>query len=62
MDKLSIQHHISHLEEKHSKLDWQLHSAIENHANDVKVVDLKKQKLAVKDEIQKFKIKLGEAK
>lgn len=48
-----IQHHISHLRARHDHLDDQI-SAMEKHGhfNDIELSQLKKEKLALKDEIE----------
>ncbi len=58
MNKEKIQHHISHLKEKHDDLDSRIIKAIENHGNDHIIKVLKKEKLALKDEIEGFKKQL----
>jgi uncharacterized protein YdcH (DUF465 family) len=57
MDKQSIGHHIQHLEENHKRLEDDLVKA-EVEYNRVLVTKLKKEKLKLKDEIEKFKVKL----
>jgi len=55
MDKLKIEHHIKHLQDKHHALEKQLCEADKHFEESVHVTDLKKQKLKLKDEIEKFK-------
>jgi hypothetical protein len=55
MDKLKIEHHIKHLQNKHNILEKQLIELDKHHEESVHVTDLKKQKLKLKDEIEKFK-------
>jgi hypothetical protein len=57
MDKLSLEHHIKHLETKHKDLELDL---MEAHArwNDNLASKIKKEKLQLKDEIEKFKKQL----
>lgn len=52
-DKLS--HHISHLEEKHRKIDNDIIELYNSHGNDLKIETLKKVKLHIKDEIEKYR-------
>ena len=58
MKKEKIQHHISHLQEKHDELDARIIKAIESHGNEHIIKVLKKEKLALKDEIEGFKKQL----
>ena len=58
MKKEKIQHHISHLQEKHDELDARIIKAIESHGNEHIIKVLKKEKLALKDEIESFKKQL----
>jgi hypothetical protein len=55
MNKEKIEHHISHLQEKHDELDTRIAEAIKNHGNEHIIKVLKKEKLALKDEIESFK-------
>ena len=57
MDKLSIEHHIQHLEEKHRHFENYLIDA-ESHFDDMLATKIKKEKLAIKDEIEEMKTKL----
>ena len=54
MDKMSLEHHIKHLQDKHKDLELDL---MEAHAqwNDNLATKIKKEKLHLKDEIEKFK-------
>jgi hypothetical protein len=54
MDKVKIEHHIQHLEEKHKELEHDLTEA-KLHYDDILASKLKKEKLKLKDEIEKFK-------
>ena len=45
-------HHIEHLKEKHSVLDRQIDEMYKHHTDDLKVEELKKQRLKLKDEIE----------
>jgi uncharacterized protein YdcH (DUF465 family) len=53
-----LKHHISHLQEKHDKLDKDIRELEAHHSNHEKVVEMKKEKLHLKDEIEKFKSQL----
>jgi len=55
MNKEKIEHHISHLQEKHDELDTRITKAFESHGNEHIIKVLKKEKLALKDEIEGFK-------
>ena len=50
-----IKHHISHLQEQHDSLDKDIVELEAHHSNHEKVVEMKKEKLRLKDEIEKFK-------
>lgn len=58
MNREKIEHHISHLQEKHDELDARIIKAIESHGNEHIIKVLKKEKLALKDEIEGFKKQL----
>ncbi len=45
-------HHVEHLKDKHDKLDKQIKELYEHHTDDLKVEDLKKKKLLIRDEIE----------
>ena len=55
MNKEKIQHHISHLQEKHDELDNRIINAQKTHGDEHIIKVLKKEKLALKDNIEKFK-------
>jgi len=59
MNREKIEHHISHLQEKHDDLDARISKAIESHGNDYIIKVLKKEKLALKDEIEGFRKQLA---
>ena len=59
MNREKIEHHISHLQEKHDDLDARIIKAIESHSNDYIIKVLKKEKLALKDEIEGFRKQLA---
>lgn len=50
-----LEHHIAHLQQKHDILDEEISKLESLHEN---VTNLKKEKLRLKDEIEKFKIKV----
>ncbi len=51
-------HHIETMRERHDDLDKQIKELYEHHANDLKVEELKKKKLKLKDEIEQTSSKL----
>jgi hypothetical protein len=55
VDKLKIEHRIKHLEQQHKNIDDLIKNSIKHYGNDHEVVDLKKKKLKLKDEIEGFK-------
>jgi len=55
MHKDKIEHHIKHLQEKHDALDTRITHAHNTHGNQHIISVLKKEKLALKDDIEKFK-------
>ena len=55
MNREKIEHHISHLQEKHDELNARITKAFEGHGNEHIIKVLKKEKLALKDEIEGFK-------
>ena len=53
---MAIQAHLAELERKHEALKKQLHDALAHPSiDDVEIVELKRRKLMVKDEIQRLK-------
>ena len=54
MDKIKIEHHIKHLQEKHDDLDKRLKEASADYIARV----LKKEKLQLKDQIERLKHKI----
>ena len=54
MDKLKIEHHIKHLQHKHEDLE----KRIASNPTDYILRVLKKEKLQIKDEIEKLRLKL----
>lgn len=53
LTKEKLEHHISHLQEKHNKVDKDIIELYNEHGNDMKIENLKKVKLHIKDEIAK---------
>lgn len=51
-------HHIETMRERHDDLDKQIKELYEHHANDLKVEELKKKKLKLKDEIEQTSTRL----
>ena len=58
MDKLSIEHRVKHLEEKHRELDQKIKIEYIKYGSDSAVHVMKKQKLHLKEEIEKFRKQL----
>ena len=53
---MSMQSHLSELEKKHQALKAQIHDCLAHPAtDDLKVVELKRRKLYVKDEIERLR-------
>ena len=59
MDKVKIEHHIKHLQDKHRVIDKELIEADKHYEENAHVTDLKKQKLKLKDEIESLKRKIA---
>ncbi len=55
MNREKLEHHIKHLQEKHDALDRLIQEEYNRYQDDKAVSDLKKEKLALRDEIEKFK-------
>jgi hypothetical protein len=55
MDREKIQHHIKHLQKKHDELDRLIQEEFNRYQDDRAVINLKKEKLILKEEIEKFK-------
>lgn len=53
-----IQNHIIHLQEKHDMIDKEIVTEENQYGNHEHIADLKKEKLYLKDEIEKLKTKL----
>ncbi len=60
MDSEKIKHHISHLQKRHDELDQLIQEEYNRYQDDRLVLQLKKEKLALKDEIEKFKHQIEE--
>lgn len=56
--KEKLEHHISHLQEKHDNLDKEIKELEAHHTDSLKVETLKKLKLKLKDEIEGFRKQL----
>lgn len=50
--KEKLEHHITHLQEKHANVDNDIIELYAQHGNDLKIETLKKIKLHLKDEIE----------
>ena len=57
-----LKNHISHLEEKHKKIDEDITKLYKEHGNDLKIETLKKIKLHLKDEIAKTENQINDIK
>ena len=55
MDSQKIEHHIQTLQERHDLLDSEIKRVESTHGNQMMIIDLKKKKLKLKDEIESFK-------
>ena len=60
LTKEKIQHHITHLQKQHGELDKRVIEETMHHGEDYIIRRLKKQKLELKDEIQKMRNKLND--
>lgn len=56
--KEKLQHHISHLQEKHQELDKKIWELDCHYDESIECHNLKKQKLKIKDQIEAFKKQL----
>jgi len=54
MDKTKVEHHIKHLKDKHKQIQLDLTEATEQY-DDILASKLKKEKLKLKDEIERLK-------
>ena len=55
MDKLSLEHHLTHLEKVHRELDAEIIKEEKHYGNDALVKTMKKKKLQLKTEIEHLK-------
>ncbi len=55
MNREKLENHIEHLQKKHDDLDRLIQEEYNRYQDDRLVLYLKKEKLALKDEIEKFK-------
>jgi len=55
---MSLQDRIEALRHRHQELESQLENATDHYTDDIEVHDLKKQKLAIKDEIAELEAQL----
>ena len=58
MDKLSLEHHLTHLEKVHRELDGEIIKEEKHYGNDALVKTMKKKKLQLKREIENLKHKI----
>ena len=54
-----LEHHITHLQQKHDELDKEIQVKYRLHEEDLKLETLKKLKLHIKDEIESTRTKLN---
>jgi hypothetical protein len=52
---MSMQSHLTELEKRHQALEDQINDCLTHPADDLKVVELKRKKLQVKDEIERLR-------
>ncbi|MEO6947535.1 MAG: DUF465 domain-containing protein [Nitrobacter sp.] len=58
---MAIQAHLAELERKHRVLEGELHDALLHlSTDDLRIVELKRRKLMVKDEIERLKLSTAE--
>lgn len=58
---MAIQAHLVELERKHKVLENELHEALVHlSTDDLRIVELKRRKLMVKDQIERLKLSAGE--
>ena len=55
LTKEKLEHHVKHLQEMHDDLDQQIQEDYVKFKDDALILVLKKKKLHLKDEIEKFK-------
>lgn len=59
MNLEKLEHHIQHLQERHDLLDNEIKRVESTHGNQMMIIDLKKKKLKLKDEIETLKKQLA---
>ncbi|MGB3273859.1 MAG: DUF465 domain-containing protein [Xanthobacteraceae bacterium] len=58
---MAIQAHLVELERKHRVLESELHDALQHlSTDDLKIIELKRRKLMVKDEIERLKLAVAD--
>jgi hypothetical protein len=60
LTKAKIQHHIKHLQEQHDTLGERVENEYKTWGDDYVVRRLKKEKLEIKDEIERMRLKLND--
>ena len=60
LTKAKIQHHIKHLQEQHDTLEDRVEKEYKAYGDDYVVSRLKKEKLELKDEIERMRLKLND--
>jgi hypothetical protein len=58
MDKIKLEHHIKHLEERHSDLDKKIKDGFSHYITDTNLQKIKFEKATVKRELEETKEKL----
>lgn len=59
MQEAKLAYHLEHLMNRHDELDQIIQDEYARYQDDRQVSNLKKEKLALKDEIEKLKLELG---
>lgn len=59
MNSEKLEQHIQHLQERHDLLDTEIKRVESTHRNQMMIIDLKKKKLKLKDEIETLKKQLA---
>lgn len=59
MNLEKLEHHIQHLQERHDLMDAEIKRVESTHGNQMMIIDLKKKKLKLKDEIETLKKQLA---
>jgi hypothetical protein len=55
LDRQKLENHIKHLQEQHDRLDREIKELYEHHTDDFKIEAMKKQKLNIRDDIERIK-------